>query len=84
MMTALWFVAPSALSQATPAALCFVLPGDSQPFSATLGKGANGCSDCVELNFIGTNSWESYTSTLGNTLTLYDGHGCTGDKALHN
>lgn len=50
--------------------------GGSQTFPANVP--AKGCSPCTELNYIRTNSWESYVTSGGSTITLYDGHGCKG------
>ncbi|DBA94879.1 hypothetical protein WJX77_001749 [Trebouxia sp. C0004] len=50
--------------------------GGSQDFPVTLP--ATGCTPCTELNYVRTNSWESYVSSGGSAIILFDGHGCSG------
>ncbi|CAL5225659.1 g8518 [Coccomyxa viridis] len=50
--------------------------GGGQAFSTDVP--ATGCGSCENLNFVRTNSWESYTSNAGTIIHLYDGHFCTG------
>ena len=33
---------------------------------------------CAVQNFVRTNSWESYISSGGTSIILYDSHGCGG------
>ncbi|CAL8467389.1 g6926 [Coccomyxa elongata] len=71
------------LQQATTGRVTFFdntnFSGGGQAFEANVP--ATGCGDCKDLNFVRTNSWESYTSNAGSTIVLYDGHFCTGTNS---
>ncbi|CAL5225660.1 g8519 [Coccomyxa viridis] len=87
MYTALVAVVASLLTfaaarqlQATTAKVTFYdnsnYGGGGQSFSASVPD--TGCGPCTDLNFVSTNSWESYTSNAVSTIHLYDHHDCDG------
>lgn len=71
------------LQQATTGRVVFFdnpgYSGGGQAFEANVP--GSGCGDCKDLNFVGFNSWESFTSNAGNTIILYDGHFCGGQNS---
>ncbi|KAK9909305.1 hypothetical protein WJX75_000247 [Coccomyxa subellipsoidea] len=71
------------LKQATTGRVTFFdntnYSGGGQAFEARVP--ASGCGDCNDLNFVRTNSWESYISNAGTYIVLYNGHFCTGTNS---